>query len=286
ALELAPGARQAFIEANAADPAIRAEVGRLLAEFHEAGTFLSSPVLEARPDEGPKPRQRFKEGDLLASRFRVVRFIASGGMGEVYEANDLELHERLAIKTIRREALREPNAVARFKREVQLARKVTHPNVCRIFDIFRSTFPATDSDEEIVFVSMEFLSGETLAERLSRQHRMPITEALPFIQQMASALAAAHDAGITHRDFKPGNVVLVREAGQECWRAVVTDFGLALRSVTSDETVSFFTGHGLLGTPAYMSPEQIEGRAVAAASDIYALGLVIYEMLTGRRPFR
>src|SRR5208283_1797066 len=131
ALELAPGARQAFIEANAADPAIRAEVGRLLAEFHEAGTFLSSPVLEARPDEGPKPRQRFKEGDLLASRFRVVRFIASGGMGEVYEANDLELHERLAIKTIRREALREPNAVARFKREVQLARKVTHPNVCR-----------------------------------------------------------------------------------------------------------------------------------------------------------
>jgi serine/threonine protein kinase len=131
---------------------------------------------------------------------------------------------------------------------------------------------------------MELLRGKTLGSRLKDSGRMSTDEAHPLVRQMASALAAAHDAGIIHRDFKPGNVVLVSGPGQ--WRAVVTDFGLALRSEASDETASLPSGQGLLGTPAYMSPEQIEGRPATTVSDIYALGLVIYEMVTGQRPFQ
>jgi eukaryotic-like serine/threonine-protein kinase len=165
-----------------------------------------------------------------------------------------------------------------------LARKVTHPNVCRIFDLFRHKPEGGSGQEETVFISMELLQGETLGARLKTNGRMNVGEALPLVRQMASALAAAHATGIVHRDFKPGNVVLVGTPGR--WRAVVTDFGLALRSVTSDETASLFTGQGLLGTPAYMSPEQIEGRLATTASDVYALGLVIYEMVAGARPFQ
>jgi tetratricopeptide (TPR) repeat protein len=133
---------------------------------------------------------------------------------------------------------------------------------------------------------MELLHGKTLAEQLKERGRLGMEESLFVVQQMASALGAAHAAGIVHRDFKPGNVVLVSSTGQQRERVVVTDFGLALRSVTSDETASLPTGQNLLGTPAYMSPEQLEGKPATAESDIYALGLVIYEMVTGARPFQ
>jgi serine/threonine protein kinase len=223
--------------------------------------------------------------NLLLVGLLLLISVAGGGMGEVYEAEDQELRERVAVKTIRPEILAQPDAVARFKREVHLARKVTHPNVCRIFDLFRHR-PNGGVQDETVFISMELLQGETLGARLKAKGRMNVAEALPLVQQMASALAAAHGAGIVHRDFKPGNVVLVGVPGQQRERAVVTDFGLALRSVTSDETASLPTGQGLLGTPAYMAPEQIEGRPATTASDIYALGLVIYEMVTGAKAFQ
>jgi eukaryotic-like serine/threonine-protein kinase len=286
ALEEDPARRSLFLKERCPDASLRAEVERLLAEYDQAGAFLSTPALGnlAFDAEDLTPLQRLSEGQLLAGRFRIVRLIAGGGMGEVYEAEDQELRERVAIKTIRPEILAQPNVVARFKREVHLARKVTHPNVCRIFDIFRHRPEGGSAQEEIVFISMELLQGETLGARLKAGGRMDVGEALPLVQQMASALTAAHAMGIVHRDFKPGNVLLVGAPGT--WRAVVTDFGLALSSVTSDETVSLSTGQGLLGTPAYMSPEQIEGRPATAASDIYALGLVIYEMVTGARPFQ
>ena len=214
---------------------------------------------------------------VLAGRFRVVRFIARGGMGEVYEAEDQVLHERVALKTIRPEVAGDSRTMDRFLREVHLARTVTHPNVCRIYDVFHH--------ENLAFLTMELLSGETLSQRLERAGKMQPAGALPLVEQMAAALAAAHDAGVIHRDFKSGNVMLVpddRRPGGV--RVVVTDFGLARRaeaprgtSLTETETV--------LGTPDYMAPEQIEGRTLTRAADIYALGIVLYEMVTGVRPF-
>lgn len=222
---------------------------------------------------------RFTPGQLLAGRFRVLKFLAQGGMGEVYEAEDLELRERVAIKTVRPDLLQDPQALPRFKREIHLARKVTHPNVCRIFDVFRDE----GAGGEVVFVSMELLVGDTLDERL-RCGPMALEAALPIIEQMAAGLSAAHERGIVHGDFKPSNVVL--ETENKVVRAVVTDFGLAFR-VPSDNTLStqFLMGEKGLGTPAYMSPEQVQGAEITRASDIYSLGLVIYEMVTGRRPF-
>jgi serine/threonine protein kinase len=280
ALDEGPARRSAFLNERCADASLCAEVERLLAEHDQAGTFLSTPAMGDFPPTAHS--QRFSEGELLAGRFRIDRFIAAGGMGEVYEAEDQELRERVAIKIIRPELLAQPNAVARFKREVNLARKVTHPNVCRIFDLFRHR-PDDGGQQEIVFISMELLHGKTLGEYLKRGKR-DMAEALPMVEQMASALSAAHLVGIVHRDFKPGNVVLVGEPGR--WRIVVTDFGLALRSLTTDEDASHSTGQTFLGTPAYMSPEQLEGRPATPASDIYALGLVMYEIVTGARPFQ
>jgi serine/threonine protein kinase/tetratricopeptide (TPR) repeat protein len=279
--------RSSFLRERCSDETVRAEVERLLAEYEQAGTFLSTPALDncAADDDSIPVSKRLEEGVVLAGRFRIIRFIASGGMGEVYEAEDGELRERVAVKTIRPEILTQPNAIARFRREVHLARQVTHPNVCRIFDLFRHK-PAERPGQDVVFVSMELLHGNHLGKTLQDSGPMEPDEALPLIRQMSSALAAAHAVGIIHRDFKPQNVVLVAVPGQKKKRAVVTDFGLALQSESSLEGVSFTTGQGLLGTPAYMSPEQVEGRVATPASDIYALGLVIYEMVTGKRPFK
>ncbi len=282
ALELNPNARSEFLRDNCPDSTLRAEVKRLLSEHDKAGSFLSTAAMGHLEEENDIriTSPRLTPNELLAGRFRIVRFIASGGMGEVYEAKDEELQEQVAVKVIRREILAQPDTLGRFKREVHLARKVTHPNICRIFDLFRHR-PSTS--EEIVFISMELLHGMTLEERLKKDGPLNVTEAIPVVAQMASALSAAHAIGIIHRDFKPGNVVLEGMAGK--WRAVITDFGLALRSLPS-ETCTVSTGQGLLGTPAYMSPEQLEGRPATKLSDIYALGLVIYEMVSGVKPFQ
>jgi eukaryotic-like serine/threonine-protein kinase len=285
ALEQDASRRSSFLEKHCSDPTLRAEVERLLAEHEKAGAFLSSPVLAHLAGNDEPPTEGLAEGEVLAGRFRIVRYIASGGMGEVYEAEDQELRERVAIKVIRPEILAQPNAIARFKREVHLARKVTHSNVCRIFDLFRDKRQVGNVTEETVFISMELLNGQTLAAHLEKAGPMGETDSLPLIRQMASALTAAHAAGVVHRDFKPGNVVLVQAAFEAAIRPVVTDFGLAAQSLLPDDAASLST-HGILGTPAYMSPEQLEGRPATAASDIYAFGLVIYEMVTGARPFQ
>jgi hypothetical protein len=165
ALEMDFSARSAFLRGNCPDVEARAEVERLLNEHDQAGAFLSTPVL-GNLLESETPTQRLSEGEVLAERFRIVRFIAGGGMGEVYESEDQELRERVAVKVIRPEILAQPNAVARFKREVHLARKVTHPNVCRIFDLFRHKHDGGSAQEEIVFISMELLQGKTLGAHL------------------------------------------------------------------------------------------------------------------------
>lgn len=297
AVGLAPEDRPQFlVEACRDDVTLRSEIERLIAHHCPTGTFLDdspSQLLDAiAPPNGNY--LSFPPGEIIGGRFKISRFIGHGGMGEVYEAEDLELGARIALKTLRPEISSDVGALNRFKQEVQLARRVTHPNVCRMFDIARNRVggQAGNSAVDQVFLTMELLNGESLSDRLQRAGRMETECAWSIIRQMANALHAAHQAGVIHRDFKPSNVILVpaehAEANQT--RAVVTDFGLA-RAASASTNVSgawlqpvSTTGH-ILGTPAYMAPEQLEGRPATAASDIYAFGLVLYEMLTAVRPF-
>jgi tetratricopeptide (TPR) repeat protein/tRNA A-37 threonylcarbamoyl transferase component Bud32 len=228
----------------------------------------------------------FRAGDLLCERFRVVRFIARGGMGELYEAEDLTLGERVALKTIRSEIAIHERANQRFRREVQLARKVTHPNICRIFDLFEHK-PPEGTAGSVSFVTMELLQGETLSQRLRRVGPFSVDDARPVVEQMAAALSAAHAAGVIHRDLKANNVMLLDAGPSRPPRVVITDFGLAhmLGDTGSDAAGAITLSGDVVGTPEYMSPEQIEGGVLTPASDIYALGILIYEMVTGQRPF-
>jgi tetratricopeptide (TPR) repeat protein/tRNA A-37 threonylcarbamoyl transferase component Bud32/TolB-like protein len=228
----------------------------------------------------------FTDGALVANRFHIVRFLGRGGVGEVYEAEDQELGGRVALKTLRRDTAPEARALDRFRREVRLARRVTHPNVCRLFDVFHHQFAShlAGSESSVSFVTMELLAGSSLADYLHRKGRLTTAEALPIVEQIAAGLDSAHRAGIVHRDFKSANVMLVpdQDGGM---RAVVTDFGFAHAASDDDLAVTATASGGIWGTPAYLAPEQVEGGAVTFATDIYALGMVLYEMVTGARPF-
>jgi len=196
-------------------------------------------------------------------------------MGEVYEAQDQELQGTVALKTIRHDRLdRSSDFLDRFRREASLARRVTHTNVCRIFDV--------GHDGDRIFFTMELLAGETLADRLRRLGRIPPEQALPLVRQIAAGLDALHHEGIVHRDFKTGNVLLVESPSGE--RAVITDFGLAHPQGETQTMAGPGMAH-LQGTPDYMSPEQLMGKTITPATDIYALGLVLYEVVAGRKAY-
>ncbi len=223
-------------------------------------------------------QRTFQPDQLVAGRYRVIRFIARGGTGEVYEVEDFELRARVALKTLRPELADDDLLLARFRREINLSRKVTHGNVCRIFDLGFHPSPRG----RVTFLTMELLAGESLRRCIERRGRFDTAEALPIVEQMAEGLAAAHGYGVVHRDFKSDNVMLVPSSGSGFPRVVVTDFGLARSGQPSGLTTS---SGGLKGTPAYMAPEQVSGGEVGPAADIYALGVVMYEMVTGGLPF-
>lgn len=212
-------------------------------------------------DEG-----RFPPGTLLAERYRILGRLGKGGMGEVYRANDLRLGQTVALKFLAETTARDPAMLARFYNEVRIARQVTHPNVCRVYDI-------GDVDGQ-PFISMQFVDGEDLASLLLRIGRLPADKAVEMSRRLCAGLAAAHSQGVLHRDLKPANI-MIDGRGQ----LIITDFGLAGLA----EDIRGADVHS--GTPAYMSPEQLEGREVSVRSDIYALGLVMYEMFTGKRAF-
>ena len=234
-----------------------------------------------RVDHDPVNFTRCAVGDKLADRYRIVRFIARGGMGEVYEAEDEMLGTRVAVKTIAATIADNPQAARRLKQEVNMARRITHPNVCRIFDLGVHGGATDRPGSGVLFFTMELLTGVSLAQRLDEQGRFSTEAALPIVTGMAAALSAAHRAGVVHRDFKSDNVMLAAEPdGSE--RIVVTDFGLARHTATA--TLESQEARGLEGTLAYMSPEQLQGQSARQPADIYALGLVMYEMLTGELP--
>jgi Tol biopolymer transport system component len=273
ALEVPATDRTAFLRKRCGDDqALRGEVESLLSVADKPGLldFAIAP-------------EEFKPSAVIAGRFRIVRLIGRGGMGEVYQAEDLQMGGHIALKTIRPELLNNPQSTELFKREIQLAKKVTNPNVCRIYDV--GFHPSSGDPDARMFLTMELLEGRTLSNRLT-EGPMSTAEALPLIQQMADALGAAHRAGIVHRDFKSGNVMLAAHPAGT--RAVVMDFGLARTAAQSQSahTNAATETLGAVGTPEYMAPEQLTGGAITPATDIYALGIVIYEMVTGSRPFQ
>jgi eukaryotic-like serine/threonine-protein kinase len=273
AMEIAATDRRAFLRARCGDDVdLRKEVESLLAVATQSG-LLDLKIAS----------EEFKPEAVIGGRFRIVRLLGRGGMGEVYQAEDLQMGGHIALKTVRSEILHDPRAAELFKREIQLAKKVTHPNVCRIYDV--GFHPSSSDPAAKVFLTMELLEGHTLSNCLE-SGAMSTAQALPLIQQMADGLGAAHRSGVVHRDFKTGNVMVIQHSGDT--RAVVMDFGLAhtaAQAMGSQAEVVTQT-HGAVGTPEYMAPEQLTGGAITPATDIYALGIVIYEMVTGRRPFQ
>lgn len=210
---------------------------------------------------------RFDPGAVLEGRYRIVGLLGRGGMGEVYRADDLRLGQQVAIKFLPAGIGADTTRLAQFHNEVRMARQVSHPNVCRVHDIGEV---ATSSGAQL-FITMEYVDGEDLAASLKRVGRFPEDKALDLARQISAGLAAAHDRGVIHRDLKPANIMLDREG-----HVRLMDFGLAAAGTADDIRA---------GTPAYMAPEQLLGREVTQRSDIFALGLVLFELFTGKRVF-
>jgi len=225
-----------------------------------ASSSAPSLTSSSSVDEG-----RFLPGTIVAGRYRIAGLLGRGGMGEVYRATDLTLGQAVALKFLPEATARDERALVRFYNEVRMARQVTHPNVCRVYDIGQL--------DDVPYISMEYVDGEDLASLLRRIGRLPGDKAVETARKLCAGLAAAHEKGVLHRDLKPANVMIDGRGN-----VVIMDFGLAGLSDQLQADV-----HS--GTPAYMSPEQLAGTEVTQRSDIYALGLVLYELFTGRRAF-
>jgi serine/threonine protein kinase len=219
-------------------------------------------------------------GSLVARRYRILRFVAQGGMGEVYEAYDIELSLRVALKMVPAADEQRPAALRALGREVLLARSVAHPNVCRIFDL--GLHDAGLHTRPLRFLTMEFVDGERLTERIA-QGPLELGQVRSIAHDLLLGLGAAHRAGVLHRDFKSDNVLL-REGAGEAPQAVIMDFGLA-RSLDARGAHTSSPSHRVEGSLYYMAPEQLLGQALGCETDIYGFGVVLFEMLTGRTPF-
>jgi serine/threonine protein kinase len=250
----------------------------LLSADQHAGNFLEVPAGSLCYPLLEEPHS-LNIGETISGRFKILRFISSGGMGEVYEAWDYELQDRVALKTVRPEVASAVSVIGSFKQEVKRARGISHPNICRVYDLFSHK---TATGERIWFLTMQLLQGQTLLDRIRRAGPFKPEEALPLVEQMVDGIAAAHEIDIVHRDLKSANVMLV-EAEEGKQRAVIMDFGLALDLASASQVDWEPAGQG---TPDYMAPEQRRDGKVGLAADQYALGIVMCEMVTGHRPSR
>jgi serine/threonine protein kinase len=216
-------------------------------------------------------------GQVVADRYHVVKKLGEGGMGQVYLAEHVKMGRRSAIKVMNPSMVHDPDAIARFNREASNASRITHPNVCAIYDF-------GETPDGLIYLAMEFIEGEPLTDLLERDGALPLGRATSIFLQTAEALQAAHDLGIVHRDLKPDNIMLTRRKGGGDTVKVV-DFGIA-KAVGGDEAGQKVTKTGLVvGTPEFMSPEQLSGDKLDGRSDLYSLALVFYRMLSGKLPF-
>jgi len=285
-LELEPHERLPFLDQACGDDAdVRREVESLLASHDQAGNFLASPAIEvaaqglAKDQAAPLVARRSMIGQTLL-HYRIDQKLGAGGMGEVYLAQDTKLGRRIALKLLPASLTQQEDRVRRFEREACAASALNHPNILTIYEIGRV--------DDTFFIATEFIDGQTLRQQMASK---PITlcETLDVAIQVAKALAVAHEAGIVHRDIKPENIMVRRDG-----YAKVLDFGLAKLTESPATSIDrqasavarFRTEAGMLmGTTHYMSPEQARGQEVDGRSDIFSLGVVVYEMVTGKRPF-
>lgn len=287
ALALPEDQRSYFLDQNCDDPKLRREVEKLLSCDGRDGGGLTGNVVDriVSTEDGPQshdpgvtaPRLdsssnsaidhgRFLPGTVLSNRYRIVGMLGKGGMGEVYRADDLDIGQSVALKFLPAGFSDDRRLLERFRSEVRLARQVSHPNVCRVYDIAHI--------DDTWFLSMEYVDGEDLSQLLKRIGHFNSDRAVELARQLCLGLHAAHEQGVLHRDLKPANVMIDGRG-----KLLITDFGLAefADNVRSEDIRS--------GTPAYMAPEQLTGREVTAKSDIYSLGMILHELFTGKPAF-
>ena len=291
AVERAPGDRLSFLDeaCSPTDAEVRREVEALLAAHEESDSFLESPAAVIDVAR-PVSRTILIEGDTVG-RYKINELLGTGGMGDVYLAEDPRLGRKVALKLLPKDVGADQDRLRRFEQEARTASALSHPNVCVIYEIGETEPAATEESRR--FIAMEYVKGESLRDLIDRHIEggasVPIGEAVDIAQQVAAGLEAAHAAGVVHRDIKPENV-MVRPDGL----VKVLDFGLAKLTERPSSTSrdgrttrkSLNTEAGIvLGTVQYMSPEQARGLAVDSRSDVWSLGCVLYEMISGRPPF-
>jgi serine/threonine protein kinase len=252
-------------DATLLDPGLDPEATQVLG----GTTGWSVPVQKPNKPSASDASAAIQTGSVLGERYEILKRLGEGGMGAVYKARDRELERLVALKVIRPELAGNPDILRRFKQELILARQVTHKNVIRIFDLGMAG--------GLKFITMDYVEGRDLKSVLVERGKLPTEEAVPIIQQVCRGLEAAHAESVVHRDLKPQNIMV--DADGRVW---VMDFGLA-RSL---ETAGLTRTGALMGTPDYMSPEQARGEKVDARSDLFSLGIIFYELITGRLPFQ
>jgi serine/threonine protein kinase len=218
-------------------------------------------------------------GQVLDQRYHITRKLGEGGMSYVYQAQEIDTGRPVAVKILIPRLSRDPASVERLRREATIATRLNHPNVCPILRL-------GETADHLIYLVMPFLEGEPLSEHETRRGPFPVAEGIPLLVQMCEGLGHAHDLQIIHRDLKPENVMLVPDAGVPTgFRAVVMDFGLAKERRAGPDVVKLTATGIVLGTPEFMSPEQIRGKPLDGRSDVYALGILAFEMFTGQLPF-
>ena len=275
ALDRSPEKRKEYLrEACGGDQQLHDEVSSLLRGLESDPAFMEAPAEHLNRQDAPAQDSvaagaALAAGDVLGDRYEILKQLGQGGMGTVYKARDRELDRLVALKVIRAELSGHPEILQRFKQELILSRQVTHRNVIRIYDLGVA--------EDRKFITMEFVEGQDLKSLMVERGTLAAGEASDIVRQICFGLEAAHNAGVVHRDLKPQNIML-----DAAGRVYLMDFGLA----RSMELVGMTRTGALMGTPAYMSPEQAKGEKADARTDLFALGVIFYELLTGKLPYQ